>query len=395
MATPIPVASNAVTPRNRRRLPVGGWELALFVLLALVLAGFSLGAPGFFTDVPGLLIIVRLGVEPLIATLGTSFIYTSAAVAAAGNAPPSGFPDAFNALGSQALGVAGVANLLPFQLLLFAGLVVAFWLLVGRSAFGRKLVTVGYNVEAARYSGIRVNRILVAAYVISGAMASLAGLVLAAYYDAVRPDMGDVLLLTTITMVVLGGVSIFGGEGTIPGVVLAVLLLGFLRQGMLIAGFSDMVTTMLTGAILLASIAIKNLANPRGGGLSDDNDPGPRADHTPSEETRMAKILHALTGTALALALGLGAAHAQGAAPDISKRIKVAMVPKLVGLSVFKANEQGAIAAAKALNVDFLYTGPVTASAQGQVDTFNSLIARKFDVITTTSNNPRSPSRRG
>jgi ABC-type sugar transport system substrate-binding protein len=73
---------------------------------------------------------------------------------------------------------------------------------------------------------------------------------------------------------------------------------------------------------------------------------------------------------------------------DTSKRIKVAMVPKLVGLSVFKANQQGAEAAAKTLNIDFLYTGPVTASAQGQVDVFNSLIARKFDVITTTSNNP-------
>ncbi|MDQ0009195.1 ABC-type sugar transport system substrate-binding protein [Luteibacter jiangsuensis] len=73
---------------------------------------------------------------------------------------------------------------------------------------------------------------------------------------------------------------------------------------------------------------------------------------------------------------------------DTSKRIKVAMVPKLVGLSVFKANQQGAEAASKTLNIDFLYTGPVTASAQGQVDVFNSLIARKFDVITTTSNNP-------
>jgi ribose/xylose/arabinose/galactoside ABC-type transport system permease subunit len=79
--------------------------------------------------------------------------------------------------------------------------------------------------------------------------------------------MGDVLLLTSITMVVLGGVSIFGGEGTVAGVVVAVLVLGFLRQGMLIAGFSDMVTTMLTGAILLASIAIKNLFNRRGTGL--------------------------------------------------------------------------------------------------------------------------------
>ncbi len=90
-----------------------------------------------------------------------------------------------------------------------------------------------------------------------------------------------------------------------------------------------------------------------------------------------------------ALPLLLGTALAAHAADiDTSKRIKVAMVPKLVGLSVFKANEQGAQKAAKALNIDFLYTGPVTASAQGQVDVFNSLIARRFNVITTTSNNP-------
>src|ERR1700709_1229484 len=79
-------------------------------------------------------------------------------------------------------------------------------------------------------------------------------------------------------------------------------------------------------------------------------------------------------------------AHAAGI--DTSKRIHVAMVPKLIGISVFKANEKGAMAAAKKLNIDFLYTGPVTASAQGQVDVFNSLIARRFNVITTTSNNP-------
>jgi ribose/xylose/arabinose/galactoside ABC-type transport system permease subunit len=80
--------------------------------------------------------------------------------------------------------------------------------------------------------------------------------------------MGDILLLTTITMVVLGGVSIFGGEGSITGVVLAVLLLGVLRQGMLIAGFSDMVTTMVTGAILLSAIAIRNLVSGRGTGFA-------------------------------------------------------------------------------------------------------------------------------
>ena len=83
-----------------------------------------------------------------------------------------------------------------------------------------------------------------------------------------------------------------------------------------------------------------------------------------------------------------GAAVSHAADIDTAKRIKVAMVPKLVGLSVFKANEKGAKQAAAKLNIDFLYTGPVTASAQGQVDVFNSLIARRFTVITTTANNP-------
>ena len=101
-----------------------------------------------------------------------------------------------------------------------------------------------------------------------------------------------------------------------------------------------------------------------------------------------ARRLLAPTLVSAALPVLLAAAGAQAADPDTSKHIKVAMVPKLIGLSVFKANEQGAKAAAAKLNIDFLYTGPVTASAQGQVDVFNSLIARRFNVITTTSNNP-------
>ncbi len=84
----------------------------------------------------------------------------------------------------------------------------------------------------------------------------------------------------------------------------------------------------------------------------------------------------------------LTAGHARAVDIDTSKSIKVAMVPKLIGLSVFQANRKGAEQAAKTLNISFLYTGPVTASAQGQVDVFNSLIARRFSVITTTSNNP-------
>lgn len=236
------------------------WQGAHLSIWLAALCGVILGA--ILGGINGF-IITRFKTEPLIATLATSFIFGSIGTALAGESPPSGFPDSFNALGQGLIG-----GILPYQLLLFAVLAIFFALLMSRTAYGRKIVMVGYNSDAARYSGIRTGRVIASAYIISGAMAALAGIVLASYYSAVRPDMGDILLLTTITMVVLGGISIFGGEGSMTGVVVAVLLLGFLRQGMLIAGISDMVTTMLTGAILLAAIAIRNLLSGRGTGIA-------------------------------------------------------------------------------------------------------------------------------
>ncbi len=205
------------------------------------------------------LIITRLRVEPLIATLATNFIYSSVAIALAGASPPYGFGAAFGVLGTGAL-----AGWVPVQLLIFIALAIGFAVLMTRTGFGRRIVMIGYNRDAAYYAGVSVASVERRAYCLSGLTAAFAGIILASYYDAVRPDMGDILLLTSITMVVLGGISIFGGEGGILGVTLAVMILGVLRQGMLIAGFSDMVTTMLTGAILLSSIAIKNLFSSRG-----------------------------------------------------------------------------------------------------------------------------------
>ena len=204
MLSRAPAVANAVTPRNRRRLPVGGWELALVGLLATVLLGFGWAAPGFYAGPAALLglaenflpfglvalglslviltggidlsvgavaslsavvaaqlwsrfgldiwlasaagvalggllglvnaaVILRLGIEPLIATLGTSFLYGSAAVAAAGAAPPSGFPDGFTAVGTGTLDFPPCAGVVPIQLALFAILAVLFSATVARS----------------------------------------------------------------------------------------------------------------------------------------------------------------------------------------------------------------------------------------------------------------------
>ena len=235
------------------------WSAGLSIWVAALLGIVSGAGLGLLNG----LIVTRLGTEPLIATLATSFIYASCATALAGASPPSGFPAGFNALGAGALG-----GVLPYQLMLFAVLALGVGVLLSRTAFGRKVVMIGYNREAATWSGIRTGRVLLATYVLSGITAAIAGIVLAAYYSAVRPDMGSALLLTTITAVVLGGVSIFGGDGRIVGVVMAVLILGFLHEGLLIDGVSDMVITMVTGAILLAAIAIRNAVSPsRGQGV--------------------------------------------------------------------------------------------------------------------------------
>ena len=232
------------------------WSAFHLSIWLAAIAGIAIG--GFAGAINGL-IITRLRVEPLIATLATSFIFSSTATAIAGQSPPSGFPDAFNAVGAGT-----IVGPIPVQLVLFAACAILFVAILHGTGFGRRVIMIGHNQAAARYSGVRVERILLAAYVISGTMAGVTGIVLAAYYSAVRADMGDLLLLSTITTVVLGGVSIFGGEGNVGGVVIAVLLLGFLRQGMLIAGLSDMVTTMVTGAVLLSAIAVRNLLAGRG-----------------------------------------------------------------------------------------------------------------------------------
>jgi ribose/xylose/arabinose/galactoside ABC-type transport system permease subunit len=219
----------------------GGMNIWLATLIALALS-IVLGA---FNGV----LVVAVRIEPLIATLATGFIFTSLATAIAGESPPYGFPDQFNALGHGTT-VAGI----PFQLLIFIGLAIVFYFVMSRTGFGRSTVMIGYNRPAAWYSGIRVKRTLLVTYVISGGLSGLAGILLSAFYSAVRPDIGSDLLLPAITMAVLGGIDIFGGEGNIVGAIISVFLLGFLTQGMLIMGFSSLVATMVTGAILLLTL---------------------------------------------------------------------------------------------------------------------------------------------
>lgn len=223
------------------------WQANVNIWVAVVIAlaaGAALGALNAA-------LVTHMQLEPLIATLATNFIYGSVATVIMGSKPPYGFPDSFTFVGT------GVLLGVPSQLLLFATVSVAFILLLNHTTFGRVMVMIGANRAAARYAGVSISRALLPAYIISGTMAGLAGIILGAFYNAVHPDMGGPLLLTAITIVVLGGIDIFGGDGDVAGVVISSLILGFLTQGMLIMGYADLTTTMTTGFILIIAITLK------------------------------------------------------------------------------------------------------------------------------------------
>jgi len=196
-------------------------------------------------------IVAYVGIDSLLVTLATQFIITSIATSVAGASPPFGFPGAFTLIGQ------GAVNDVPIALWVFLVIALAIIVTVGHTNVGRSMTLIGYNLRAAQYAGIPIRRTLTAVFTLCGAAAGVAGVLLAAYYNSAQPDIGTDLLLPAITAVILGGMDIFGGRGRIGEVVLAVFLLGYLSQGMLIEGDSSLSITMVTGLVLIGALVLK------------------------------------------------------------------------------------------------------------------------------------------
>ena len=127
------------------------------------------------------------------------------------------------------------------------------------SGFGRLVYVMGNNLQAARYSGVRVRRVKMSLFVASGVNAALAGLLYAARLGSVRGDMAQGFELDIITIVLLGGVSIFGGSGNLLGVGLSILIILNLRNGMGLANITGNTQTSVIGALLILSVLVPNL----------------------------------------------------------------------------------------------------------------------------------------
>ncbi len=194
-------------------------------------------------------IVVRMRIEPLIATLGTFSALTGLGLIITGGAPIFGL-DGLRWLGSSEL--AGIAT--PTWIML--GLFGLLGLVMSSTFWGVRLQAVGGNIEAARRAGVRVNRYLWGAFVVCGLCAALAGLVIFGTLSTAEPTVSNSLIFDAITAVALAGVLLSGGRGSLPKVLIGALILGTIQNGLTLLNVPDYWQLVTTGVLLIAAVWI-------------------------------------------------------------------------------------------------------------------------------------------
>jgi rhamnose transport system permease protein len=223
-----------------------GVPVQLGIVVALVVGALAGLNNGFW--------VAYVGLPSLAVTLAGLIGYRGVARMLIEDRSIGGFPEWFTALGQRP-----IIGPLPLSLVIFALLLAAAIVLVHFSGFGRYVYAIGSNRRAAHFSGVRVARTKLAIFVMSGVVSALAGIALAARLGAVRGSTAEGFELDIVTMVLLGGVSIFGGSWTMVGVILSILVVLNLRNGLSLAGFTGNTQTGVIGALLILSVLLPNL----------------------------------------------------------------------------------------------------------------------------------------
>jgi rhamnose transport system permease protein len=216
------------------------------ILAALVMGAICGAFNGFW--------IAYAGLPSLVVTLASLVMFRGGARILLEDRSIGLFPQWFNNLGQP-----NFVGPFSFGIIVFAVLFVISLIVLHFTAFGRYVYIIGNNRHAARYAGIKVRQTKMILFTVSGLVASLGGLLLAARLGTVRANLAEEFELDVITMVLLGGVSIFGGTGTLIGVGLSILVVLNLRNGMSLANYSGNIQTAVVGVLLIASVLLPNL----------------------------------------------------------------------------------------------------------------------------------------
>lgn len=227
------------------------WFSAFMVVAIGVLVGAAVGA------VNGLL-VTKLNVAPFIATLGVLYIARGFAdlLSGGGTFPNLAGTPARHNTGFDVLGIQSWFGV-PVSIWVMIAVAALAILVTTRTPFGRRVYAVGGNERAAELSGIRTARIKMAAYIISGACAGLAGLMLTSELGAAYPNTATTYELNAIAAAVLGGTSLFGGKGTIIGTVVGAFVIGYLSDGLVLVGVSAFWQLVVKGAVIILAVVLE------------------------------------------------------------------------------------------------------------------------------------------
>jgi erythritol transport system permease protein len=223
---------------------------------ALETVGIALVAGGVIGLINGTL-VTRFGVAPFIATLGMLYVARGTAMLMSGGATfPNlvGLPE----YGNQGFPWLGEGTILgvPVSICILAILAIAAAYVSRQTVFGRQIYAVGGNERAARLSGVRVDRVKIATYTISGVCAALVGLIVASDLVAAHPASGESFELSAIAAVVLGGASLAGGRGTMEGALVGACVIGILMDGMVMIGLSEFWQMVAKGVVIVVAVML-------------------------------------------------------------------------------------------------------------------------------------------
>lgn len=202
------------------------------------------------------LLVTRLALPSLVVTIGSLALFRGLAYVVLGDQAVSNFPAAFTNLGFGTIPGTEV----PPSGVIFALLALLCGGMLHMSRPGRQLYAIGKNKEAARFSGIDVGRVKLMLFILSGLIAALAGVIFTARFSSARPDNALGFELEVVTVVLLGGVDIFGGRGSLVGVVLAIFVIAVLQNVLGLLNISGDIQSLAIGLLLILSVLGPNLA---------------------------------------------------------------------------------------------------------------------------------------
>lgn len=225
------------------------WPMWLCIVSALVVGVLGGALNG--------MLVTRLGLPSIAVTIGTQTLFRGIDEIILAPRTVTGFPASLTNVGVVPLG----STHLAYSAVIFIVLAIVGGVVLHATPLGRSIFAIGLQPEAAQFAGIRVRRIKFGLYVLSGFLCAFAGILFTLKNASVSYDAGTGLELTVVAVVLFGGISIFGGRGTVIGVVLSVLIIGCLQQILTQANVHAEIQNIITGVLLMISVVVPNLSD--------------------------------------------------------------------------------------------------------------------------------------